>query len=543
MYFSQFPIFFFSIIFLFSGGIIFSQTGPAGVGNSATNELWLIAEGNVFTDAGVTVGANGSSIEQWSDISGNNNHASQTNATFKPILSTNKANGHSSLVFDGSNSRILASGLTTNNQVTVFAVVMFNNLTNNNDGIIQAGPSGTAFSATTTNKSIGMWINTGTGRIWGRGVQSNNTMRSLPQNSILTTGQFYVLALDFDGTDITQYVDGTAVGSISYDGTIKSWTDFGIGRQSGESLDGEITEVIAHKVSLNNVERILTENYLAASYGITLSANDIYLQDDVANGNYDYNVVGIGRIDASNLNNDAQSNNLLRISNATDLNDDEFLIFGHNNAVLGTFGNADVPATMEGRWHREWRVSEVDITGSSVDVGSIDLDFNLTGLTYANVNDIGLLVDTDNDGVFADETPIVGAVDLGGNVVRFSGVSAIADNLRFTLGTFDIDNSPLPVELISFEAIARDDQVNLYWSTASEINSSHFAIERSQNGYDWEEIITTHSAGNSTTQIDYFSIDYTPLSGKSFYRLVQYDNDGQNKTYNVVPVVISANNS
>ena len=45
-----------------------------------------------------------------------------------------------------------------------------------------------------------------------------------------------------------------------------------------------------------------------------------------------------------------------------------------------------------------------------------------------------LLVDTDNDGVFNDETPILGAISLGSNMYQLNGVTAIANNLRFTLG-------------------------------------------------------------------------------------------------------------
>ncbi|CAG5076305.1 LamG-like jellyroll fold domain-containing protein [Parvicella tangerina] len=518
---------------------LLAQTGPAGIRSSATNELWLVTEGNAYTDAGTSLGTDGNSIQQWNDISGNGNHATQTNASLQPTLSTNKANGFSSLVFEGSSSRILSSGLNSNGEVSIFVVVMLNGLTNNNDGIIQGSPAGNAFTTVTSNKNIGMWVNTGNGNLWGRGIQSNNTTRNIPQTTALSTGQFYVVEQHYDGTNITQYVNGTVAGSTSYDGTLKSWSDFGIGRQGNESLNGEITELIVHNVSLNDAERIITENYLSAKYGITLSANDLYDKDDAANGDYDYNMVGIGRIDASNFNTEAQGNGILRISNPSGLDDDEYFFFGHNNDVLGTFGNGDVPSGLQGRWFREWRVSEVNSSKSSVDIGSIDMDFDLTGMTYANVADIGLIVDTDNDGVFADETPIFGATDLGSNIIRFSGVTAIDNNMRFTLGTNNLSGSPLPIELMSFEAIGEDHQVNLFWSTSSETNTSHFRIEKSVDGDEWIKVEEVAAGGNSTSQIDYYTIDNEPYSGKSFYRLVQFDNNGDFKAYNPVPVYIS----
>ena len=54
-----------------------------------------------------------------------------------------------------------------------------------------------------------------------------------------------------------------------------------------------------------------------------------------------------------------------------------------------------------------------------------------------------MIIDTDNDGVFADETPIGGATTVIGNIVQFSGVSGLTNGLRFTIGTADATNSSL----------------------------------------------------------------------------------------------------
>ncbi|MCB9188415.1 MAG: T9SS type A sorting domain-containing protein [Flavobacteriales bacterium] len=96
--------------------------------------------------------------------------------------------------------------------------------------------------------------------------------------------------------------------------------------------------------------------------------------------------------------------------------------------------------------------------------------------------------------------------------------------------------STLPIELISFEAVFNEDQVDLYWSTASESNSSHFIIERSKDGSYWDELIRVDAAGNSTTIKDYYEFDSEPMYGKSFYRLVQYDYNGDYEIFNAVPV-------
>ena len=84
----------------------------------------------------------------------------------------------------------------------------------------------------------------------------------------------------------------------------------------------------------------------------------------------------------------------------------------------------------------------------------------------------------------------------------------------------------LPVELISFNAICSDDGTLITWKTASESNTSHFNLEKSRNGIDWEIIHTEQAAGNSTQLVTYNFTDKSSLNGLSYYRLNQYDLNG-----------------
>ena len=85
----------------------------------------------------------------------------------------------------------------------------------------------------------------------------------------------------------------------------------------------------------------------------------------------------------------------------------------------------------------------------------------------------------------------------------------------------------LPVELVSFEANLNIDKVELHWVTASEETNELFTIERSQDGIIFEEILQVEGAGESSNRIEYFDIDYEPLTGISYYRLKQTDTDGK----------------
>lgn len=86
----------------------------------------------------------------------------------------------------------------------------------------------------------------------------------------------------------------------------------------------------------------------------------------------------------------------------------------------------------------------------------------------------------------------------------------------------------LPVKLVFFDAEAIDNTV-VYtsWQTASEVNNSHFEVERSQNGLDFEYL--GQVSGNGTTsQIQNYNLtDAQPYDGTSYYRLKQVDFNGQ----------------
>jgi hypothetical protein len=91
--------------------------------------------------------------------------------------------------------------------------------------------------------------------------------------------------------------------------------------------------------------------------------------------------------------------------------------------------------------------------------------------------------------------------------------------------------------LIRFTAkLNSSKQVDINWTTASEVNNDYFSVQRSSNGFDFETISKTEGAGNSTTMLHYYSVDKKPLHGISYYRLMQTDFDGTNTFSQIVPV-------
>ena len=130
--------------------------------------------------------------------------------------------------------------------------------------------------------------------------------------------------------------------------------------------------------------------------------------------------------------------------------------------------------------------------------------------------------------------PSIGLVDANTGAATDGSILYARFNtvMSFSGGTGGVGFAPysgvaLPIELLSFTATPFNNQVNLNWSTATEINNDYFTIERSQDGVHFESILTKKGAGNSTTTLTYRAEDKAPYEGISYYRLKQTDLDGQ----------------
>jgi hypothetical protein len=97
-------------------------------------------------------------------------------------------------------------------------------------------------------------------------------------------------------------------------------------------------------------------------------------------------------------------------------------------------------------------------------------------------------------------------------------------------------SSPLPVELTSFNANCTENATTINWQTASEHNSAYFDIEKSRDGATWNVIKTVNAAGNSTSTIDYSTIDSEKAMDVVYYRLNQVDIDGASKIYGPISI-------
>jgi len=99
----------------------------------------------------------------------------------------------------------------------------------------------------------------------------------------------------------------------------------------------------------------------------------------------------------------------------------------------------------------------------------------------------------------------------------------------------------LPVKLINFSGRLNGTKVDLTWVTASEYNTRHFEVERSNNGTDYTKLTTVTARGNATSVTSYDMVDPSPLKGINYYRLKIVDNDGSFEYSNIVIIRIENN--
>lgn len=164
-----------------------------------------------------------------------------------------------------------------------------------------------------------------------------------------------------------------------------------------------------------------------------------------------------------------------------------------------------------------------------------------------------LLIEVSSDGINYTTLNYTRPTGTGTAVWRSifpSGVIPITTNLRIrftqtsTSTQFRIDDVmitgpvSLPVELTYFDGFKQDGMNFLSWQTASEYNSDYFVVERTSDG-DFENSVrvgTVLCSGYSQEIINYDVLDMKPTQTINYYRLVQFDKDGESKVYG--PIVI-----
>ena len=148
------------------------------------------------------------------------------------------------------------------------------------------------------------------------------------------------------------------------------------------------------------------------------------------------------------------------------------------------------------------------------------------------------------DSVAGSATALVNAANGQSNntITSYSGDNVFSDGYTQQLlslsgsvsngytgfGTFIVNYTTTPLQLISFTAGAENKNPMLWWITANEINVDTFEIEQSDHPSKRFEAIGQVKAKNKSTENHYaFSLSSPLLASITYYRLKMIDKDGK----------------
>jgi len=201
----------------------------------------------------------GGAVSQWSDKSGNGNHATQGTGVRQPMTGTRTINGLNGLDFDGSNDQMVNSagliGGMSNTPLTLF--IVHKQDTSSTSQVIFEG---------NVSSSPRLYVNlTSTAMVVRGGSGANlSTARTANTNT-------HISGFIRSGTNVQALYDGPRNNNTT-SGADQTYTSCPIGYESvagNQYFDGIMGEIIVYASALSNSDVNLVGNYLATKWGTT----------------------------------------------------------------------------------------------------------------------------------------------------------------------------------------------------------------------------------------------------------------------------------
>ena len=544
---------------LFYSLLISIFSNAQGPGGYSTNlNVWF------KSNDGTGVTADGDPLSKWLEFSGNSNHSLTQTGSRIPIYydnSSDNMNYNPVVNFDGTNDHLVlpaTAGPLNNDNYSVFLVA--------NPDVV----GGTAAAVYTVNSNIANQATRFRIRASGPFLDQWES-NGVSTTQSVSAGQSFLFSSQYDNTAGRQlYLNGgpeTFNASTAHNGV--ALFDTHLGCQEGPGgrtffFDGNIVEVIHYTEVISAANRDRVHSYLSLKYGITIdnsgggtqgdytATNGTTLWDASANSAYHNDVIGIGRDDNQSLT-QRQSHNstdncriyldaLASTNNANTgsfTNDISYVFIGNNQGDLCSsvtsvlemptgLGNCDLYSRLE----REWRITKTNLAQTF----HLDLILDPCAIPGSlSTSELRLLVDDDGDfsngGTSCyyngDGTGIV--ISYSNPIITISNIDAAHipnnDSRYITIASTDA-TTPLPVELISFEAKPKACTPILNWSTASESHSDYFILESSEDAKKWTEVTRIDAAEHSSTEKRYSHHEKENFSAIRYYRLILVNMDG-----------------
>jgi hypothetical protein len=414
-------------------------------------------------------------VDTWADQSSFGNDVSSA-LTQRPKLISGAGVGLSVPVidFDGANDRLLNSGNSgvmstvggnsTYNNITIFVVAAVGSQPNGWRAFLSGKPTAanandwqSGFTMDLGNYPNSPPTNLNFNSVNYEGRQTSGAKDLVPGSYAFNTSHVLTIDANTAYNIATLYVDGTTQSStvapptagFLNGGNVADIAQFRVGGRYFSNLeqgyiDAAFAKVVLYEGNLNIAERMVVENNLAAATGASLATGDRYAGDTPANGDYDLDVIGIGRFDASNALIDTTSISGLRIQeDGASLADGEFLLAGHKLDA-----NTLIPFDAGDRWARVWYLDKSD--GATIDA-TLSFDFSDAGLSAPLPTDeVQLLYSsTDDPFSFLALSPMA---SVSGDTFTFSVPDGLLIDGYYTVGVQSIPE-PHAGLLLAFAAL------------------------------------------------------------------------------------------
>jgi len=394
------------------------------MGTRSTAQAVPFTSGLVLQYDGSDVSTSGGLVTAW------NNQGSAgavgnavPEASNPPSLSVAALNGQNTVDFPGGAGSALVSGLFSTAIAQPNTMFMVARDDGGNSPVIFDGVA----TATGRNffrplSSGGFHLFAGTSRTGGSGH---------------ATARFEIYSVDFNQAasrvDVfgnPGFVPGATIGTLGL-GQLGLGNSPPNGSPANLALTGQIAEVLFYDRLVSSTERTAAENYLSSKYNLGdatsgsdnfLSSGDFYTGDLAANGNYDFDVFGIGNDGTSTLASAASGG--LGLDGTGTLSPGEWAFAGHDGGANGI----QPIDHLNNRWARNWFI---DITGLDADLLTLSFDWQAAGLGAIDPTFDRLLFSSDGttfSKIDALQTTVVG------DTIQFTISGTSLTDGFFTLG-------------------------------------------------------------------------------------------------------------
>lgn len=202
----------------------------------------------------------------------------------------------------------------------------------------------------------------------------------------------------------------------------------------------------------------------------------------------------------------------------------------------GTTGNCNCKIVVTAGTTLNLNIDNMDISNAGFVLDGINSVLTLSNNVDVILSGTNSSIDIQNTQArLSKTTGSLATITLGGQIIfnsqstqfnstqnglvnGLASASALRASPQFQSGT-------LPVVLSEFKVAEKGSSVALTWTTQTEINSSHFAIERSTDNKQWTVIGTVQASGNISVEQNYSFTDAAPADGTNYYRLRIVDID------------------